>query len=48
MYETQSVIHPIDSEKCLCEMRDLGKRLRSREREREREYGRERDAGEDW
>ena len=37
MYENQSVIHPVDSEKCICKIYDSGKRLREREKIRERE-----------
>ncbi len=54
MYESQSVIHPVDNEKCICKICDSGKRLRERKnkRERERKRGRERErvneVGEDW
>ncbi len=37
MYENQSVIQPVDSEKCICKIYDSGKRLRERENQRHRE-----------
>ncbi len=37
MYESQSVIHPVDNEKCICKICDSGKRLRERKNKRERE-----------
>jgi len=36
MYESQTVIHAVDSEKCICKIGDSGKRLRERENKRER------------
>jgi len=41
MYESQSVIHPVDNEKCICKICDSGKRLRERKNKRERERGKE-------
>jgi len=50
MYENQSVIQPVDSEKCICKIYDSGKRLRERENKRHRERGRQRvsKVREDW